>query len=163
MPSWPGYSTVALADTYHAAHGSPAAWTGATTLAKEGALRFASEWLDQVYGPRWVGRRATETQERDWPRYGASYDNGVSVPETTIPDAVRDACAYMALRYLTDGDLNPVLAFSGDVRMQPDKVGALETEVEYLGGKSQNKVYQAVDSMLRARGLIGGGSQVWRA
>lgn len=163
MPTWPAYVSVADADTYHASHGSPAAWTGATTSTKELSLRMATEWLDQTYGTRWNGYRTTSTQQRDWPRNGVYDRDDRAFSSTEVPQVVKDATCYMALRYVQGGELRPDLSYSGDIKREVSKVGPLETEVEYVGGKSQDKVYRVVDDMLMARGVIASGSEAFRA
>lgn len=163
MATWPAYSTVAEADSYHASHGNSATWTGSTTAQKELALRMATEWLDQTYGARWLGYRAVSTQVRDWPRSGVYDSDGVALSATAVPQVIKDATAYMALRYRTSGDLLPDLEYSGEIKVQRSKVGPLEEEIEYNGAKSQDKVYRAVEAMLMGRGLIGSTTEVFRA
>lgn len=163
MATWPTYATESEADSYHSAHGDPSAWSGATSATKAVALRAASEYLDHTYGNRWVGTRATSTQERDWPRINAYDIDGNALSSTTTPQVVLDACAYLALRYVQNGDLNPDLDYRGDIKSERDTVGGLTTEVEYLGGKSQSKVYPKVEGMLLGKGLIASSTGAYRA
>jgi hypothetical protein len=163
MATWPAYLTVADADLYHASHGSPTAWTGATTSSKELALRSATEWLDQTYGTRWIGYRSVSTQVRDWPRNGVYDRDGRAFSSTEVPQVVKDACSYMALRYLENGELKPDLTYAGEVKLERSKVGPLETEIEYMGGKSQDRIYRIVEDMLVGRGVIASGTEVFRA
>ena len=51
------YLSVANADTYHASYTGSTAWSGASTGTKERALRRATQYLDSVYGGRWLGER----------------------------------------------------------------------------------------------------------
>lgn len=163
MATWPAYDTVANADLYHASHGNPSAWSGASTAAKETALRMATEWLDQTFGPIWVGIRADIDQARDWPRIGSDMRDDVPLDETTVPQTVKDACAYMALRFVENGNLMPDLEPGGTILRERTKVGELEEEIEYQGGKGREKTYLVVRRMLLGRGLIGSGAEVYRA
>ena len=55
------YCSVAAADAHHAARGA-AAWAALTTEAKEQALRRATDYMGQIYGPLWAGHRSLPTQ-----------------------------------------------------------------------------------------------------
>ena len=92
------YASRAEADAYHAARGN-AAWSAASTDARDAALRKATQYLDTRY--RWVGNRSTLTQALEWPRYFVprlGYPTGWPQPR------VVNACIELALRALS-GDL----------------------------------------------------------
>lgn len=163
MASWPIYGTIAEHDAYHAAHGSPSAWTGATHSARVSALREASEFLDFTYS--WSGYASTSTQVRRWPRVGAYTYDGYAIEG--IPAAVKDATSYLALRVLQDDVLLPDVEAGqteGSVRVLRQKLDTMEREVEYQGGATQSvaKRFPKVDQMLRAAGVLSDGLSLER-
>lgn len=91
------YADVAYADAYHGLRGH-AAWAAATLAARAAALVKASDCLDAVY--RFRGERRHATQALAWPRLGAEDNVGVCL--SGVPDAVRRACAELALKALSE-------------------------------------------------------------
>lgn len=89
------YASRADADTYHAARGN-AAWSAASTDARDAALRKATQYLDTRY--RWVGSRLTVTQALEWPRY---FVPRLGYPSGWPQAPVVHACIELALRALT--------------------------------------------------------------
>jgi hypothetical protein len=72
---------------------------------KEQAIVRASDFMEHVYGSRWLGERSTDTQGLHWPAAGAYlWRTGESLPDddalTGVPVAVQRACAEYALRAL---------------------------------------------------------------
>jgi len=100
------YCTVAEATTYFSNIGEAAWATLASDAVREQSLRKAVAFMLGRYRSRWAGFRKTTTQALDWPRslapikdapdlYGGSasyYD------DSSVPQAVKDACASLALR-----------------------------------------------------------------
>lgn len=130
--------SVAHADSYHAARGA-GAWALLTNDAKEQAIVRATDYLT-VYSQRWKGVRTDADQPLDWPRAGV-VANGYDVDSDTVPDAVANACALLALKGST-ADLAPDLG----AQKQSVKVGPIETS--YFAGTRQTPKFQAVDNML---------------
>jgi plastocyanin len=144
------YISTVSANVYHANRGNTA-WAALNTLGKESALRKATDYMAQVYRWRWAGVRKTSTQALDWPRsnvpipdspgtYGslsAYYD------ESSVPTAVQNACAELALRAAA-GDLAP------DVGRLTSKEKIDVIEVEFAAGASPWVRYRAIDNMLTA-------------
>ncbi len=143
------YCSVADADARHTAFGN-AGWTGADTV-KEQALRKATAYMEQAYRDRWKGTKLYRAQALSWPRYGAIVD-GWDIDSTVVPNEVRDACADLALRALTE-TLNPDLTRA----VIREKVGPLETE--YSEHSPQSPRYTAIDGALGPF-LKGGGGVV---
>lgn len=134
--------SVADADAYHAARKN-AAWGALANDDKEANLIKATDYLGQVYGQRWKGVRASSLQALDWPRYDV-WANGYPVDSDSVPVAVANACAEMALRAITNPSLAPDVA-----RLKKRvKVGPIETE--YVDGSTGLTRYTAVDNMLAA-------------
>lgn len=128
------YCSVADADARHTAFGN-AGWTGADTV-KEQALRKATAYIEQAYRDRWKGTKLYRAQALSWPRYGAIVD-GWDIDSTVVPNEVRDACADLALRALTE-TLNPDLTRA----VIREKVGPIE--VEYSPYSTASTRYVAV-------------------
>lgn len=109
-----------------------------------------SQYIDAVYGDRFVGSVAAFDQERAWPRTGASL-RGVSIPSDVIPLAVIYASFFAAFEDASNpGSLSATgSASSGILR---EKVG--ELEVQYAGGTSDGTassitpLISTVDGML---------------
>ncbi len=133
-------ATVAQANTYHTNRGN-AAWAALSDALREIALRKATDYLGEFYGPAWAGCRATDTQALDWPRLGVTaYE--VLISELIIPPRVVDACALLALKAATVATLTPDLTRA----IVRQKIGPLETE--YADYSPQSKRYLEVDRML---------------
>lgn len=92
------YLTAAEADAYLEGHINAAAWTAATTGAKEQALVAATRRLDQ---DQWVGGAASTTQALKWPRIWCEDENGNEIAADVIPQEIKDATAELALVLLT--------------------------------------------------------------
>ena len=136
------YISEADADTYHSDRGN-SAWAEATSTQKQAALIKACQWLDAVYGKRWLGSRSKYTQGLDWPRVGAVDHDGYSLYQ--VPKKLPWAAAEAALAIIGGVDLSPVLERGGKVRRE--KIGSLETE--YSDGAPARTVVTAVTDMVR--------------
>jgi hypothetical protein len=155
------YLSEADADTYHTDHGNPTKWSNATTAQKEEALRLATQYLDATYNGRWRGRRNLIDQALDWPRLDVYDRDGFLLPSDELPAALEHATAEMALRYRELGSsLIPDLSEPGDIRRERVRVGTIEEDIEYIGGKSQMVTYRIVDGLLRD--LITAGTRIVR-
>lgn len=133
------YISAEDAATYHAARGNTA-WAALTGDAPDQHLRKATDYMGQVYGLRWKGYRVSETQVLDWPREEVVVF-GFEVDTDVVPDAVRYACAELALRSVA-GTLLP----DTTRRTIREKVGPIE--VEYDKNSPLNPDYQAIDNLL---------------
>lgn len=108
-----------------------------------------SQYIDAVYGDRFIGRIATFDQERAWPRMGASL-RGAAIPSNVVPQAIIYASFIAAYEDATNpGSLSVVGSVSGAVTRE--KVG--ELEVQYAGPQSDDAVsltplISTVDGML---------------
>lgn len=109
-----------------------------------------SQYIDAVYGDRFIGRIVAFDQERAWPRAGASL-RGTAIPDNVVPQAVIYAsfeAAYQEAR--NQGSLNATGSVSGAVTRK--KVG--ELEVQYSGAQSDGTasfltpLISTVDGML---------------
>lgn len=144
------YASVDFADTYHTAYGAPTAWSGATTSAKETALREATRYIDAEFGKLWSGQRANETQALDWPRLDVIDRDGYTLDANALPVKLKQATAILALESIS-GDLYPNIS-SGDGTLKASmvKVGPITIDNEFVGGAEPFATYRIVRDMLSA-------------
>jgi len=116
------------------------------------------------YGSRWVGTRAPSAQDLDWPRVGAFTNDGFAIGSDETPWQVMEAAALAALRHLqlvAQGEsLLPDLETTAAVTREKFKLGPLESDETYEGGKSQFRRYTEIDTRLRT--LLTSGAGVMR-
>lgn len=134
------YASVADADTYHADRGF-AAWADATDDEKATALIKATDYLN---GLSWTGRKVA-MRPMAWPRVDVEVD-GYAVGSDEVPDAIVNACCYMAGEFV--GGADPLAA--QDRALSSMKVGSVEMAWEQ--GSNAAPQYPALKAILR--GLI---------
>ena len=134
------YLSVVEADAYFKNRGN-VLWDGLGLIKREQALRQATDYLEIACHGNWRGRRTSLFQPLSWPRVDVA-DDGFQHPLDSIPKALKQACAELAVR-AAEG---PLLADreQGVVR---EKVGPLE--VEYDTNSSQQKRFTIVLKMLQ--------------
>lgn len=147
------YISVADATTRHGNFGNAAWAAAASDTVREQALRKATAYMEQAYRERWKGNRHTVDQALSWPRNGVVVDGFVAIDSDVVPNEVKNACADLALKALTE-TLAPDLE-RGIVR---EKVGPIETE--YDRSSPQAKRFRAIDMMLAP--LLTGGAGMAR-
>lgn len=147
------YCTVAFADDYHAKRGNTAWDLLDTTDQKEPALRKATDYIEQAYQSRWKGYRVDEDQALSWPRYDVYIDDIVSIDGSVIPEAVKRACAELALKAAT-AELSPDLTQG----VTSESVGPIS--VTYDKNSPQGTRYRAIDNMLAPYLKAGGGAMI---
>jgi hypothetical protein len=150
------YASVAAADARCAGLGLTA-WAALAEADKEIALRKAMIFM-ATYRVRWTGRRMSQRQSLDWPRYGVKAD-GFPVPSDIVPVDVVNACIDLAARAGRGEDLLPDLDTGSNV-IKKDKTGPLETEY-FQNTTDARERFVAVDSLLAPYfGLSGGGNSI---
>jgi hypothetical protein len=121
------YASVADGDAYHEGHLYAAAWTGATTEAKEAALVMATRLIDSLF--QFHGVKATGAQALQWPREDCPDPDANAdavgqrlVASNVVPKAVADAaCETARALIVEDRTANPLgegLKFTGLGEMQ---------------------------------------------
>lgn len=137
--------SVEAATAYHAKRGN-AAWAAiADDAAREAYLRRATDYMEAVYRERWAGMRKTVSQALSWPRYYVPVRDVAILqyyPDNTVPTAVSNACAELALRAIT-GQLAP------DVKRLAKRVKVDVIETEYVDGATPYTRFRAIDLMLQ--------------
>jgi hypothetical protein len=108
---------------------------------KAAALIRASDYLN---GLHWTGTRAEGGRVMAWPRKGAASKDGWEVPEKAVPEAVRLACACLALLAYSGTDLQPVLDRGNSIASrQVDTIS-----VSYFQGGPARDVYASAADLL---------------
>lgn len=91
-----------------------------------------SQYIDAVYGSRFVGSVVDAEQGRQWPRDGAIV-NGKLIPSNVVPAAIMNASFYAAYQEADEpGSLSVIGSAAGAVTAE--KVG--QVEVRYAGAQS---------------------------
>lgn len=153
------YASVAFADEYHQTYGNPSAWLGATSAARQNALRLATQFLDLHYGGRWVGVRGSSEQALDWPRSYVVDAAGNDVAEDSVPLRIQQAAAKAALLHMQGNTLLASAQTEGDVSSESVSLpGGLSRSVTYIGGKPTTTRYPIIDRMFESAGFIESGA-----
>lgn len=110
-----------------------------------------SQYIDSVYGSRFVGRIAAYDQERQWPREGAIV-SGQLIPSDIVPTAIIHASFYAAYQEATKPGSLSVIG-SDATRVKRKKVGQLEVEYQSASDDSETgwdltPIISIVDGML---------------
>lgn len=147
------YCTIAYANAYHYARGNALTWSDYDDVDLERALRKATDYMLQKYGNRWMGYRKSSSQSLDWPRTYVPLNDLVAleyVSDSIVPNEVKNACAALAFRALTDNLLD-----DEEQVVIREKVDVIETE--YSPHSTQRKSYPEIDLMLRKYLIAGDG------
>ena len=138
------YISQADADAYWSAR-SNVTWSAATNDAKDAAIRQATQYLDGAYS--WIGDHpGSASQLLGWPRNNAVMTSGnrKGVQITGIPQAVKDACAELALLALSS-PLKPSEERGGQIKRT--KVDVIE--VEYSDTAPSGRTYPFISMLLK--------------
>jgi len=152
------YIDIDYANTYHENLGNND-WLGLDDDTKKIYIRRATDYLEQVYRSSWKGSRTTAVQSLSWPRIGVTpedeknlylgyrpyYSFNYEVLGKVVPDAVKKACAIMALKVDSqdDNELAPDL----EREILREKVGPIDTT--YAPYMPEYKRYRSVSMLLR--------------
>ena len=158
-----GYVTVAEVTTHATDRGGEdvskyANWFALGSTEQDAVVVRASDYLDGGRY-RYAGVRSNINQAMEWPRIDATYrdDDRVALG---VPVEVKDACMELCFIAADGTDLVPSPTYDDSNRFitkQKDKVGPLESEIEYsqAGAPADFRKYPIVDKLLRFL-LIGG-------
>src|SRR3972149_2071434 len=132
------YVSLVDATQYHDNFGAPAAWTNASSAAKEAALRAATRYLDAKYFLK--GKKTKFDQSLQWPRYDIYDRSDYLIDSDSIPQAVKDCCCILALAVINGDALMADLTEAGVISSESAQVGPISESKAYIGGKSQQKL-----------------------
>jgi len=142
------YDSIANVTTYLTAYGEDADWSALTADAdREHRARRVTRYMDANFGATWKGARSNRTQALDWPRTGVYDNDGFEVSATAMPTRFLAAFAVLCERASTES-LAVDQSAPGEIKRIKNKVGSLEQEIEYLGGREQDKFYLLAESLL---------------
>lgn len=136
------YISLADANTYWTENTGGTNWAIASDTEKEKALRAATQYVDKHYS--WLGVHPGTDQALSWPRLNVIDKNGRVIGGNVIPDAVKDAVAYIAEQVLADGGILPKRNRNSAIK----SVKAGSVEVEYDDQAPTRTHYDYADLLL---------------
>lgn len=122
-------------------------WTG-TDAVKQGHLISATDYIEAIFGRRFIGEMTDPAQPLSWPRIDTDY------AEDEIPDVLKRACCEYACQIIVGGELlpTPTVDASGfSVVTTREAVGPIETEYRVAGsiGRAMTvRSYPKADSLM---------------
>jgi hypothetical protein len=148
-------------DTYQENRGRTD-WAALANAVKDAAIIRATQYVDMIYGARFIGTKGSETQALEWPREEA-YDVYGNEQAEVVPAKLKEAICELALYAYRVGELLPrppnqiteTLAgvtagtSTGYVKKERKRVGPIEKEVEYMTA-SGTPGYPSIDKILRS-------------
>lgn len=138
--------SVADADQIMENYGNSIDWSGSPDDEKEAAIRQATRCLNISYV--WHGYKVDEDQTCQWPRYEMLDEDGYDIDADVVPEKVKEACTYLALKVIEGDTLLEDFDNEAKVKKTKDVVGPLTEEREYVVGESPEKTYQTVEKLL---------------
>jgi len=142
------YLEIEDADEIISNYGNSASWAAATVSNKQTALRQATRYLDLYY--TWDGYRVYEDQALQWPRYEMYDEDGWLIAEDIIPEKVKQACAYLAVKVIDGDNLLEDFDNESQIKKTKDVIGPITEEREYVHGEEPGKTYQTVDKLVKS-------------
>lgn len=144
-------ATVEGFTAYHEERGRelPGTWDDAYINA---ALLIASEWIDNTYGPSFIGQKfGGFLQDREWPRLGAVIDDAKYAyvfPTDEIPEQVISAVYEAAWRQaLTPGSL--IVDYTPGKYKSVNVQGAISVEyAQFSSASAIQTTYPIIDQLL---------------
>lgn len=147
------YCTHAFVDTYFANQGGLVAWTAATSIARDTALRQSTAWLDTAYGTRFCGYKLTSTQALEFPRSLAYDRDGEAI--TGVPLTLKRATCEVVRRMLADAtqffpDVDP----GSNVSSSSVTVGPITVSDTFAGAQSTERTFPVIKRLLELGSLV---------
>lgn len=139
------YGEIADATAYLAKFGKTTLAGLASDALKEAAMREGALFIEQVYGPQLPGERTTGAQAMEWPREGASYNDGKEIDGDEVPQDYIYA-TFEAAELAAAGE---TLIDSSDAsdNLKRKKIDVLE--FEYFAPGTSRKTYHVLEGYLR--------------
>lgn len=143
---------IAFVTSYAALTGQSSAWTGlADDTTREQAIFRAMQTIINMEN-RFIGFRVSSSQTLPFPRWGMVV-NGYEVSSSTIPLAVKQAQAELAIREgVSSRATMPDETFTeGQIAREDKQIGQLRKSVSYVQAKGSGKqpYYPSVMALLR--------------
>lgn len=146
VPGANSYASVEFADAYFAERGN-GVWEAIVDVAdKERYLIQATDYIELIYGRRFIGEMVATDQSLSWPRQGTAY------PTNAIPLTLQKATAEYAVRAINGPLLpDPSVDANGFASVVTKKVvGPIEKEFQVMGSGRARLVraYPAADAYM---------------
>ncbi len=109
------------------------AWPG-VTADQEAALVVGCQALELNYRELWLSQKRSVSNDLSWPRYYFYDKNGLLVSDTTIPNAIKQAQATLALYHVQGVDVFPQPSRDTFITGTSVKVGDLSESITYGPG-----------------------------
>lgn len=138
--------TVAEADQIMENYGASSDWSGASNEIKENGIREATRFINMQYS--WKGWRVHTTQALQWPRSECYDDEDNIVDYEIVPERIKEACAYLALKVVEGRTLLDDLENAATVKKTKDVIGPLTEEIEYVKGEEAGVNWQIADKLV---------------
>jgi hypothetical protein len=134
------YASVEFADAYFDERGNEV-WAAIADVAdKQRYLIQATDYIELVFGRRFIGEMGLTSQALSWPRqYAGSY------PKTAVPINLQNATAEYAMRAI-NGPLLPdpqVDANNFATVVTKKVVGPIEKEFQVMGGMGRGRLIRS--------------------
>jgi len=146
------YASVGAVDNYLNDRGriEENGWDDKGDDEKEACIIAATDYIEQQYSRKFVGRKSSNTQGLSWPRYDAYDEDGFVI--IGIPKALINATAEYAVRAAASKLAPDPSTASRSVKSEKKKVGSLEKEVHYITSGADKSVidspYPAADKLI---------------
>lgn len=143
------YASLAEIGALLALTGEDAAWLAVAggDTGREQIARKATRMLDTEYQFR--GRKKTQEQALEWPRFYARDDDGWLYSDTALPPRVKEALAQLcAAGAVVGADLQPTLTQPGELKSKSLTVGKISISKTFAGVQSQEVYYRKAESLL---------------
>lgn len=130
------YVDLTFAASYHTALGNDE-WAGEDAVLEQ-ALFVACRALEQMFGPDLKSEIASGTQERLFPRYWFTDNQGRIVTQGTVPVLWKEAQCELALMHLQGTDVFPKVADAA-IRSTSLTVGEYSESTEYYAPANKER------------------------
>lgn len=141
LPNATSLASETEANEYFENIGQKDQWTAFTANQRRGALNYASRFVDDVYGERYLGNLPETTKDSQallWPRENVPNDRGGFYLGlgTELPAPLHRAVSEFALAYLETGSLYGANQDQGPVVTESavEVVGAVKKAEKFAGG-----------------------------
>jgi hypothetical protein len=128
LPDATSYVSVEDADSYFTLRGN-SAWLDLTLEQKQSSLVQATDYLDSVFGTRFIGVKSKTDQALEWPRKEQCGNSSVILYPR---DLIRACCEYAVIASASPLIVNPEYDSSGRLpTLKREKLDVLEEETRW--------------------------------
>lgn len=157
VPDAQAYFDAAFVTDYNDNHDHDPAWGAADLAAQEVAIRRGTAYVTRAYRNMWPGTRTYQTQGLPFPRTGIVDPDNFSISSTTIPLAVKQACAEAALRAVAGTSLLVDEAGGQNLIAESIQIDTIAINNQFSGRKQSLPRFRVIDAILEGAGLLASG------